>query len=310
MSILKTLFIGVISALSIILSPTALAADAAAKPAAKINKLLYMYRFFYLPFSIEFREGRNQDEILPYVNDGSSMRLMTAQEMIQLDGEWKTMRSGIRPKALLLSTNVPTDGTAKISNRLLSHQLPLVRSAFDRVPISERVAMAKALEGKPEAVKNSFRQLQYLKSFTKLAQSEPEALHFFIVSPSWCQSSREYRMLFETYMKRFPQKNFVLQSIVLDDPSEKVFDSRALMELFPNKDKYSHENVPKFLALEMKQGKPVVWEEGQALEQLYSRYFAKYRGHLDAKTLLFTGRTVAGTGSANGLEPKLSATPK
>jgi hypothetical protein len=289
-------------------SGLALAAEnsAAMKPAT--NKLLHMYRFFYLPFSIDFREGRNKDEILPYVADGSNGRLMTAQEMIQLDGEWKQMRAGIRPKALLLSTSVPVDGTLSITNKLLSHKLPLNRSAFDRIPISDRMMMAKALEGKPEAVRNAFRQLQFLKTFTK--GLDQNALHFFVVSPSWCQSSREYRMLFETYFKRFPQKSLVLHSIVLEDPTEKIFDSRVLAELFPNKEKYSHDNVPKFLAVELKDGKPTLWEEGQALEQLYQRFYAKHRGHLDSKTVLFGNRSIATQApSTKILDPKLSASP-
>jgi hypothetical protein len=288
---------------------TAVADETDRQPATKLatgNKLLNMYRFFYLPFSIDFREGRTKDEILPYIAEGSGARLLTAGEMIQLDGEWKQMRAGIRPKALLLSTIVPVDGTVAITKRLLSHKLPLNRSAFDRIGINDRMMMAKALEGKPEAVRSAFRQLQFLKSFTK--DLDQGAFHFFIVSPSWCQSSREYRMLFETYFKRFPQKTLALHSIVVEDPNEKIFDSRVMAELFPNKEKYSHDNVPRFLAFEIRDGKPIVWEEGQALDQLYTRYYAKHRGHLDAKTALFGRRTIATKApSTKILDPKLSS---
>lgn len=284
-------------------------ATPSSKTTGKTNKLLYMYRFFYLPFSVEFREGRTADEILPFVSDGASTRLMSAQEMIQLDGEWKQMRAAIRPKALLLSTPVAVDETVKVTGKMISHKLPLVRSAFDRIAIGDRMMMAKALEGKPDAVKNAFRQLQFLKTFTK--GLDQNSFHFFVVSPSWCNSSREYRMLFETYAKRFPQKNVVLHSIVIEDPNEKIFDSRVIGELFPNKEKYSHENVPKFLALENKDGKPTVWEEGQALEQLHNRYFAKHRGHLDSKTSLFGKRALAtGADASKLLDPRLSSATK
>jgi len=35
----------------------------------KPNKLLHMYEIFYLPFSIEFREGRTPNDIFPFLLD-------------------------------------------------------------------------------------------------------------------------------------------------------------------------------------------------------------------------------------------------
>ena len=107
-----------------------------------------------------------------------------------------------------------------------------------------------------------------------------------MVSPSWCDSSREYRVLLETYTKKFSNPKLNFHSIVVEDPKEKIFDSRLLQELFPNKKKYSHSSVPRFLAIETVQGKTRVYEEGEALQALYKRFFRKHRGFLNAKTSL------------------------
>lgn len=261
------------------------------KPAPKVNKLLYMYRFFYLPFSLDFKEGQNPKDVLPFVSERAGLRLLSAQEMIQLDGQWRDIRKTMRPKSLLLTTPITVDSETTITNHMMSHRLSLTRSAFDQVPISERVVIANAIQGKSDEVKNRFRQLQFLKSFIK--GTDPNAFHFFIVSPSWCQSSREYTMLFENFIKKYPQKNLVIHSVVIEDPQEKIFDSRVLAELFPNKTTYTHDNVPRFLSLEIQSKHANVWEEGQALEQLYSRFFGKYRGFLDDKTSLFGKKTLA-----------------
>ncbi len=63
--------------------------------------------------------------------------------------------------------------------------------------------------------------------------------------------------------------------------------------------------MPRFLALETLNGKTTVYEEGEALLELYERYFKQHRGYLDSRTSLFRGRTPAS--KPNPLQPALSS---
>jgi hypothetical protein len=144
-----------------------------------------------------------------------------------------------------------------------------------------------------------------LKSF--LQPLEEEKFNLFIVSASWCESCREYRVLLESYLKAFPHPDLNLHSLVIDDPKEEIFDSRLLKELFPNPAKYSHDSIPRFLSIETVAGKTTVLEEGEALAEFYARYLKPHRGYLDGQSTLFRGlRTPAS--ATNVLQPSLSAT--
>ena len=72
-----------------------------------------------------------------------------------------------------------------------------------------------------------------------------------------------------------------MHSVVIEDPNELIFDSKIFKELFPNTKKYSHEIVPRFLAIEQVEGKSIIYEEGEALAVLYERFFHSHRGFLN-----------------------------
>lgn len=301
------------------LSFTALGEDRPVR-VQKINKLLYMYNFYYLPFSVEFREGRTINDILPFFPGkfAEAGRLLTADELQQLDKEWNLIKDPWKKKSLLLSTQVPVNQSVRISQHMASHRVALSRTAFDTLSITDRIQLADVLKSKSPEVQAAFKQLRFLKSF--LSPLEEEKFNFFMVSASWCESCREYRVLLESYFKAFPNPELNLHSLVIDDPREEIFESRILKELFPNPAKYSHDSIPRFLAIESLGGKTVVYEEGEALLELYERYFKQHRGYMDSKSSLFRGnRGPASTqptlspltqGARNPLEPSLSSIAK
>jgi hypothetical protein len=116
---------------------------------------------------------------------------------------------------------------------------------------------------------------------------EEERFNFFIISASWCDSCRQYRVLLETYAKTFPDMGLNLHSVVVEDPKEEIFESTLLKQLFPNAKKYSHNSIPRFLALQTSHGKTQIWEEGEALQELYRRFYKDQRGYLDSRSTLF-----------------------
>lgn len=272
----------------------------------KVNKLLYMYNFYYLPYSVEFREGRTINDILPFMPGkfGDPGRLLTAEELQTLDREWSIQRESLKTKSILNSTPVSPGSNVRISNRIVSHRIPLTRGAFDTLPITDRIQLNDVLKGKTPEVQAAFKQLRFLKSF--LTPLEEEKFNFFLISASWCESCREYRILFETYFKMFPNADVGFHSVVIDDPNEQIFESRILKELFPNPERYSHDSIPRFLAVETVGGKSTVFEEGEALLEIYERFFKKNRGYLDGKSSVFRGfRSTAGK-----LDPSVSSLAK
>ncbi len=281
-------------------------ADGPAKDAPKVNKLLAMYELFYLPFPLEFHVGRNLETILPFVTDarGEATRMVEAHELVSLDAEWAKIRGNWRSKSLLEFHAVPTGKSVRIAQRLVSHRVPVTRAATDTLPLADRMALNDSLKGKSAAVIASFYQLRFLKSL--LEAGDEGKFNFFVVSASWCDSSREYRTLLEAYFKKFPNAQLTLHSLVVDDPKQAIFDSRLMKELFPHAKRYTHDTVPRFLAVQTINGQPKVWEEGEALRELYDRFYAQHRGFLagEIKTL---NRSLA---SKPKLDPVLSSTPK
>lgn len=276
------------------------------------NKLLQMYRFFYLPFSLDFVEGKMNNDILPFLIDasGNADRLITPDELQLLDREWNEAKEKWRSKSLFLATPVPIGETVRISRHLISHRVPLNRSAFDGLPISERIQVGEAIKGRSMEVQADFKQLRFLRSFVR--ESEAEQFNFFIVSASWCESCKEYRMLMEAYQKQFPSSSVNIHSVVIEDPKEQIFDSNILKELFPHPKKYSHDSIPRFLAIEGGPGKTIVWEEGDALRELYDRYFRNYRGFMDSKTSLFKDRVriISEQAPKLNVDPVTASTPR
>lgn len=283
------------------------AADSArAKP---VNKLLYMYRLYYLPFSVEFEVGRDDNLILPYFPERypEAARIFTADELNKLDSEWGGLRQNWTSRSLLETTKVAEGQTARISQRLLSHRVPLTRSAFDKLSINDRIQLKDALAKKSPQVRANFLQLAFLKSF--LQPLDEEKFNFFVVGASWCGSSRDYRVLLETYVKKFANPGLNLHSVVIEDPKGKIFESQILKDLFPNKDKYTHETIPRFLAFQVVNGQTKVWEEGEALRELYDRFLKNERGFLNDKSTIFKNWKPAPTRGIT-VDPALSAVTK
>jgi hypothetical protein len=281
----------------------------AAEPAPPVNKLLQMYNFYYLPFSIQWRQGKTPNDIIPLMAEkpNEPPRLLKAEELETLDKEWNALKDGWKKRSLLLSTAVPLNQSVRISQRLVSHRVPLNRGPFDTISITDRIQLNEALKEKSAEVQAAFRQLRFLKSFVQPV--EEDRFNFFIVSASWCDSCKEYRVLLETYLKSFPNPGMVLHSLVIDDPKEEIFDSKILKDLFPHPEKYTHDSVPRFLAIETVNGKTTVWEEGEALEALYDRFFKPFRGFLDNRMTLFR-KDGARPVSPSALDPQLSAVTK
>lgn len=256
------------------------------------NKLLYMYRFFYLPFSIDFREGKTQNDILPLIDNPETgeKRLIKADELQKLDEEWTALKEPFRKKSLFLNTQVPLNGSVRISSHLASHRIMISRTAFDTLGLNERILVKQTLKGKPPEVQANYKQLLFLKSL--LGPQDSGKYNFFIVSASWCESCREYRLMFEDYFRAFLPEGVNVHSLVIEDTKEQIFEHPLLKELFPNEKKYSHNSIPRFLAIETVNDQQVVREEGDALKELYDRFYAKRRGYLDGKTTLFNVKPV------------------
>lgn len=245
-----------------------------------VNKLLFMYRFYYLPFSLEFQEGKNVNEILPFVPEKkNTIRLIKAEELQELDARYGGIRESWKQKSLFINTPVALNQSVRISSHLVSHSIPLSRSALEKLSIDERIQLNEALKKKSPEVQAAFKQLTFLKSF--LTTPDQGKFNLFIFSASWCESCREYRILLESYLKKFPKAELNIHSVVIEDSREEIFDKPMLKELFPHPKKYSHDSIPRFLALDTTTTVPTVLEEGEALAVVYERFFKEHKGFLD-----------------------------
>lgn len=285
-----------------------------AKKFKVVNKLLYMYKFYYLPIAgMEFYEGKENDEIVPLVmtDSASGPRVITPDELTAIDRMYDTVLLTDEPKttdgkggakdekpqwksrSLLLSTPVSVNGTVRISDRIASHRISLSRGPLDGLSLDDRGQLNRLLQSRTPSVQADFKQLQFLKSFLSVA--DKTRFNFFIFSASWCPSCERYRVLFETYWKKFPQPGLVLHSVVIDDPKAEIFTSQVIKDLFPHPIKYSHNTVPRFLSLEMHGEQNVeLKEEGEALQETYARFFKEHAGFLEGQSpLLFPKRGVA-----------------
>jgi thiol-disulfide isomerase/thioredoxin len=271
------------------------------------NKLLHMYQFYYLPFSVEFQQGRTLNEILPYWVDaaGTTDRLLSADELRKLDKEWNELKTPWVKRSLLLGTPVNVGQSIRISAHLVSHKIGLTRSAFDTIPLAQRAELLDTLKSKPADVQAEYRQERFLRSF--LNNQDEEKFNFVMVSASWCDSCKEYRTLIEAYAKLFPDSSLTIHSVVIDDPKEEIFESNLLKELFPNPKKYTHESIPRFLAIQTAGGKTTVWEEGDALKELYERYFKNRRGFFDRKVTVGPQKQVVTAGQPLSVDPKAAS---
>jgi thiol-disulfide isomerase/thioredoxin len=251
-----------------------------------VNKLQYLYQLFYLPFEIDFKEGEKVDEIILWIMNEEKPRVLKASELKKLDGEWAKLREPWVKKSLLLSTPVDLGKSVRISPRLISHKIPIYQGLLDRINLEQRMLLKEELSNKSPEVEANTKQIVFLKSL--LNKEDESKFNFFLVSASWCESCKEYRVLFETYAKTFPHPDLTLHSLYIDDPKEQIFEKPLLKSLFPNPKRYSHETIPRFIAMEIKDGKYSVWEEGEALKEVYERYFKEHRGFLKQKVSPFT----------------------
>lgn len=263
-----------------------------ARAESRINKLLYMYHFYYLPFSIDFRVGRTETDILPFLPaKRGAGRMFTNAEWSTVEVEQRKLKEGWQSRSLLLSNTVALGESKRITPRIVAHSISASRTAFESINIGDRIQFTNLLKDKPPEVQARFRQLQYAKSF--LRPEDEGAFNFFVISASWCSSCTEYRMLFETYFKDFPPERAKLHSIVVDDPGQTIFTSSLMKELYPNGPFGAKASVPRFLAVENADGQTLVYEDGDALFQLYERFFKKVRGFADGKIPLLRGRSTS-----------------
>jgi len=256
-----------------------------------INKLLYMYHFYYLPFSIEFRVGRTENDVLPFLpgkREGSG-RMVSNDEWSTIEIASRKLRKDWETRSRLLSSPVAIGETQRLTPRIISHHITSSRTAFESVNIGDRIQFQNLLKDKSPEVQAKFRQLQFVRSFMK--PEDENAFNFYIVSASWCPSCRDYRLILETYFKLFPPEKARLHSIVVEDPSHTIFDSPVMRELFPASARGSKSTIPRFLAVENVNGTAMIHEDGDALFELYERFFKKYRGFQDVKVPLLRGRS-------------------
>lgn len=251
------------------------------------NKLLNMYRLFYLPYKIEFKQGKELNDIFPLLATEGEKKphLIKPEQLRTLDAEYSAERKPWEKHSLFLNTPVEMGKSQRISQRLVSHRLNLKSTAWDKVSVAEQIKVKALMEGKSELVKKAVTQYQFLRSF--LSGLDEEKFNFFVIGPSWCESTREYRYLLEYYAKTFPDSRWILHSVIIDDPNEKIFDSRILEDLFPFPENYSHDSVPRFIALQKENGQLKVWEEGDALVQLQTRFLEEHKGFLHKTTSVF-----------------------
>ncbi|MBI1862345.1 MAG: hypothetical protein HYR96_15640 [Deltaproteobacteria bacterium] len=255
-------------------------------PPAPTNKLLMMHRLYYLPFTLNFTQGSNTNEIIPTI--ALTGKVPTNEEFTSLNKTWEGIREEWAKNSLVLNTNVGINQSSRISGHLASHHIALDRGPFDSLSVGEQIQIKNLLQGTPEIVTKTFTQVRFLKSFLNDFDSNRNVL--FVVGPSWCQSSRTYRMLVESYLKKLPLTDLTVHSIVIEDPKNQVFESPLMSTLFPNSGNYSHNTVPRFLFLENNPEKPVLFEEGEALSQLLDRYFGRYRGFFDSQVAFLSPR--------------------
>ena len=269
-----------VPALTLILS-LAIKLSAQTPTESKFNKLREMYLFYYLPFNIHFKVGSQADDIFPVVTDnmGELSKTVAPEDMKKVEKNWSEIRDTWKNRSLFLSTSVELGKKIRISPHLVSHKIPVTRNTLDNLSFANKLIFQKTLQDKSPEVKQVVTQSFFLKSF--LDEKDKKDFNFFIFSPSWCASSQEYRALFEAYFKKFAPANLTIHSVVIEDPDEAIFDSKLFKELFPNTKSYSHEIVPRFLAIENKESGSVVYEEGEALAVLYENFFKQHQGFLN-----------------------------
>ncbi len=228
------------------------------------NKLKAMYRLYYLPMGIDFKEADTKNDLLPYVESAPNRfdRLLKPEELEAIDNDWSNIKQEWQKKSLLLKNPADLGRSQVVTQTLRNHYVKSNRSANEIVSISS----------------NDSSQLKLLKSF--LQPNEENKTHFFIIGPDWCLSSLEYRVLLEALFKEFQNPKYVLHNVMVADPEQKIFDSKFLKEILPDTKKRSLETVPVFISLQFKDGKAEILEEGDAVEMLLEKHLLKHRGYL------------------------------
>ncbi len=230
----------------------------------KPDKLQSMYRLYYLAMGIEFKEGENKTDILPYVESAPEKfdKLLKPEEFEKIDAEWSNLKQDWQKKSLLLKSPADLGRSLSVTQTLRNHYVRTGRSASEIVSFNS----------------GETAQLKLLKSF--IQPNEENKTHFFVIGPDWCLSSMEYRVILEGLFKEFQNPKFVLHNIMIADPEQKIFESKFLKEILSSNAKQPLETVPVFLSLSFKDGKAEVLEEGDAIENLLEKHLIKHRGFL------------------------------
>jgi thiol-disulfide isomerase/thioredoxin len=248
------------------------------------NKQLKMFELFYLPLQMSFREGHTASEVLPYVNDAktNTTRIVTAEEFEKIEKAWKKERDALKKKSLLLTTEVPLNKSVKISNHITSYHYPVKRTALEGLNIAEQIKEKNRILRLPANEQVISKRELFLTSFLK--PLDLERFNIFVFSASWCESCLEYRSLLESYLKSLSNPNINLHSIVLEDSQPpKIFECQLFKEIFTSNK--NTESIPRFLAIEKKDDKVVIYEETEALEQLLNRFLMSKKGYLNSKIM-------------------------
>lgn len=251
---------------------------------AEPNKQLKMFELFYLPLQLSFREGHTASEVLPYINDSktNTARIVTAEEFETIEKAWKKERENLKKKSLLLTTEVPLNKSVKISNHITSYHFPVKRTALEGLNIAEQIKEKNRILRLPANEQVLSKRELFLTSFLK--PLELERFNIFIFSASWCESCLEYRALLESYLKSLSNPNINLHSVVLEDSQPpKIFESQLFKEIFTNNK--GTESIPRFLAIEKKDDKIIIYEEAEALDQLMNRFLSSKKGYLNSKIM-------------------------
>ena len=135
-------------------------------PKEPTNKLLHMYELFYLPFTIEFKQGRTYNDIFPLVADkkGAFTQLITPEQLKALDQEFSSERKTWQKSSLFLNTPLELNESQQITQRLFSHRISLKRTAWDQVSVADQIKVKALLEDKPDMVRKQLPNTSFYEA--------------------------------------------------------------------------------------------------------------------------------------------------
>ncbi len=248
--------------------------------AAPVHKLREMYQVFYLPFFFEFKEVGK--EVEPYqIGDRGEPRTINSVDLEKKIKQWDEVRKGWKRRSLILTAQPEVNTSQKLTQKIFLHRIALSKGPFDGLPLIERTRADEVLKKLSPEQQAVFNQTLFLKNF--LTGGQVSKFNLFVFAPQWCASSKEYILLLEEYSKRLSGMDWLLHVVFIEDPNRQFFGSKLKKLLLPHPEKYSHETTPVFLALQDQADKATIWEEGEAVKELYDRYLKPHKGFLSSK---------------------------